>query len=69
MHSHLEETLIKVYHLDKYYSVVFNTWNEICHTKLPGPAHAKLREMLLELEDIHGNEVRKRFPTGIRSLF
>jgi len=38
------------------------TWEEICHEKLPGPEHAKFRDRLLRLEDIHGDAIRKRFP-------
>ncbi len=30
--------------------------------ELPKPEHARLRERLLRLEDIHGDATRKRFP-------
>lgn len=42
--------------------IVTRTWTEICHTYLPNPEHAKLREKLISLEDIHGPSIRKRFP-------
>ncbi len=38
------------------------TWREECHEKFPSAEHAKLREWLLQLEDVHGDEMRKRFP-------
>lgn len=41
---------------------VEKTWKEECHKQLPDLEHAKLRERLLQLEDIHGDAIRKRFP-------
>lgn len=37
------------------------TWKALCYAYLPNPEHAKLRERLLRLEDIHGPGMRKRF--------
>ncbi len=38
------------------------TWKEECHKRLRSPEHAKLRERLLQLEDIYGDAMRERFP-------
>jgi len=38
------------------------TWTEECRRALPGPEHDVVRERLLELEQIHGDTVRQRFP-------
>ncbi len=35
---------------------------EECHKWLPSPEHAKLRERLLQLEDIYGDAMRMLFP-------
>lgn len=43
-------------------------WNELCHDYLPSSEHAKLREKLLRLEDMHGPWMRKRFPPDEGSL-
>jgi len=45
-----------------YWMQTEKTWKEECHNRLPSPEHAKLRERLLQLEDIHGDAIRKRFP-------
>jgi len=37
-------------------------WKEACHEELPGPEHAMFRDRLMQLEDIHGEAIRKRFP-------
>jgi len=38
------------------------TWKEACHYELPGPEHAKFRDGLFRLEDIHGDAIRECFP-------
>jgi len=38
------------------------TWKSMCHNILPAQEHAKLRNWLLRLEEIHGDAIRKRFP-------
>ncbi len=45
-----------------WYTSTKYTWKEECHKRLPSPEHAKLRERLLQLEDIHGDAMRTRFP-------
>ncbi len=38
------------------------SWEETCHGELPGPQHARLRERLIRVEEMHGDAFRKRFP-------
>jgi len=40
------------------------TWKEECNTELPRSEHAYVRERLLQLEEIHGDAIRERFPPG-----
>lgn len=44
------------------FPLIAKPWKELCNEYLPNPEHAKLRERLLLLGDIHGPAMRKRFP-------
>jgi len=47
---------------DRWFLKIKKTWKEECYKELPKPEHAKLREWVLQLEDIYGDAMRKRFP-------
>lgn len=49
--------------LRRQYPTFGRTWKETCYGGLPGPKHARLRERLLRLEVIHGDTMRKQFPS------
>ncbi|KLO14315.1 hypothetical protein SCHPADRAFT_939614 [Schizopora paradoxa] len=38
------------------------TWKDLCYENLPNPDQSSLRRKLLCLEDIHGPQMRERFP-------
>ncbi len=41
-----------------------HTWKDACREELPGPEHSKFCERLVQLEDIHGEAIRKCFPVA-----
>ncbi|KLO10512.1 hypothetical protein SCHPADRAFT_515258 [Schizopora paradoxa] len=60
LHQFLRRTEFQKYSKD--HPLVCKPWGELCHESLPNPEHAKLRQILLRLEDIYGFAICNRFP-------
>lgn len=41
---------------------ITKTWKDVCHSRLTSPEHVKLRERLLQLEELHGPAIWEHIP-------